>query len=84
MQSIGIRCKIVNGKFGETLNRELFKIEKVPYILSVDKGFAKKHNVLVEVRGEKQIIFEADIKDFLEKINRLNKSRGLNLIKDFQ
>ena len=84
LQSMGIRCKIVNGKFGEVLNRELFKIEKVPYILSVDKGFAKKHNVLVEVRGEKQIIIEADIKDFLEKINRLNKSRGLNLIKDFQ
>ncbi len=84
LQSIGIRCKIVNGKFGEVLNRELFKIEKVPYILSVDKGFAKKHNVLIEVRGEKQVIIESNIKDFLEKINKLNKSRGLNLTKDFQ
>lgn len=83
LQSIGIRCKIVNGKFGEELNRELFKTEKVPYILSVDSNIVKKHKIMVEVRGEKQIILEANIKDLLEKLDKLNKSRAINLIKEF-
>lgn len=83
LQSIGISCKIVNGTFGEKLNKELFKETKVPYILSVDSTIVKKHKVMVEVRGEKQVIFEATIKDFLEKLNKQNKSRALNLIKEF-
>ena len=83
LQSIGVRCKIVNGDFGIELNKELFQKTKVPYILSVDSNLVKKHKILVEVRGEKQIVYEASIKDVLEKINKQNKSRALNLIKEF-
>ena len=83
LQSMGIRCRIEVGTFGEKLNKGLFKSEKVPYILSVDSSLVKKHKILVEVRGEKQIILEANLKDFLEKLNKLNKSRNINLIKEF-
>ena len=83
LQSIGIRCKIVNGEFGVELNKELFQSTKVPYILSVDTNLVKRHKILVEIRGEKQIIYEATIKEVLEKLNKQNKSRASNLLKEF-
>ncbi len=82
LRAIKVRCELVSEKFSEGFINSTFKNEKVPYIISIDANLVKEQKILVAVRGNGKTQ-EVPIKNLLEGLDELNKTRLLSLTTKF-